>query len=283
MNKTHCETTFYNTNLKYPMLRQVPCFGDGMRPYADGVVSESLKVFESTPGRPLTVHVLWGENHINCNCNHQNKNDPIWAELTIHGLGRDPAFALIKRTTQSYSSSFSQKDHVLSIQWNTQADHYTEYLATLRIYKNDDANSLLLQRTLHAIPPTPIQYNIPDILWAPGLVHQEQELDEEDLLEEEKKSQDNETDHQQNDTSITSSAATFYTRRGFGFELETVTLPPSQEQREKLGLFSHQHILQTAIDQMNHDQSASASSSSHKHSQIQTNMRQWQVASDLQV
>ena len=264
------------------MLRQVPCFGDGMRPYADGVVSESLKVFESTPGRPLTVHVLWGENHINSN--HQNKNDPIWAELTIHGLGRDPAFALIKRTTQSYSSSFSQKDHVLSIQWNTQDDHYTEYLATLRLYKNDDANvvpgqHLLLQRTLHAIPPTPIQYNIPDILWAPGLVHQEQELDEEDLLEEEKKSQDNETDHHHVTTSTTN--ATFYTRRGFGFELETVTLPPSQDQREKLGLFSHQHILQNAIDRMNHDQSASASS--RKHSQIQTNMRQWQVASDLQV
>ena len=104
---------------------------------------------------------------------------------------------------------------------------YPEYLVSLRTY---GTSSLVVQRTLHAIPPPPVgplPFHLKDIIWSPGLFERDEERSNRVLdsifIDASAASQDNVIHKTRR-------------RRGFGLELETVQLPPDCEE----GCFTHQ-------------------------------------------
>lgn len=195
----------------------------------------------------------------------------LTAKLSIHGIAKRPAMALVASTEVSFQNgSFPE----LSLLWNAQAKNdeckrnchndednlelkssYPEYLAILKISFNtaflnnsnefvrkwgNDGDVTILNRCMHITPPPnlPFTYNLEDLIWAPRLFPNDSEnakAEIDRIMERELKSLDNgEDSYHPRDNAIT--------RRGFGLELETVQLHPDYES----DCFTHAQVSQTS-------------------------------------
>jgi len=182
----------------------------------------------------------------------------LTAKLSIHGIAKRPAMALVASTEVSFQNgSFPE----LSLRWNVQAKNdeykknchndeenlelkssYPEYLAILKISCNtaflnnsnelvskggNDGDVVILNRCMHITPPPnlPFTYNLEDLIWAPRMFPND--------LENAKAEIDSIMERQLE--SLGNGEDPFYprdnamTRRGFGLELETVQMHPDYE------------------------------------------------------
>lgn len=199
----------------------------------------------------LKVHVDWGPNRsklykmimISSRSNTSVAGDEtetvLHARITVHGIGRRPAMALLASNESEIDIPNDTNECTfpeISVSWkhnlgDDNGELYPEYLVTLTI---DGPAGKVLQRVLHVVPPPigSLNFALKDIIWAPGLFQGDTDRSKkvvDSIFAFEPKVQ---------------VYGTIQRRRGFGLELETVQMPPDCEG----GCFTHQQQLQKAIE-----------------------------------
>ena len=269
--------TVNKNNMAYPVLRPSPCFGDGLRPHVDGIISETYQTYLSSPDRPLCVSVEWGEGGGFLRHHPlEDENDvaPSWrAELTIHGLGRRPAYQLLVQEEKLWTATDPTQLPTIQVTWKTANSIHPEYLATLRMFRVHNTPTsmelFVLERTLHVLPPPELQlnYSLPDVLRGPRISN-----GRDNHQNNSQPQQNSATKSTTESCSETTERGLIRRRRGFGLELETVQLPPSDEE-----CLTHQEALYAAVKK------ARATTSDKITPEKWHRLLQWKVEQDLQV
>lgn len=210
-------------NRMYPLLVVSPSFGEGMRSFVDDEQSHAHAHFLDDKTMRATVN--WGGWR-------EGNESACRAQLSVRGLGRRPANTELAVSEVTFQPSQGEATELV-LEWKVgtppSAPAYPEYLVELEVWKQQQSSNglareevLALKRTQHALPPiSALDYNIRDILWAPGLYAPDANAAANSPAA------FGHAQHpppQQNDAPPAG-----YRRRGFGLELETVQLPPNPD------------------------------------------------------
>lgn len=265
------EMNFSNCNLCLPKLKASPSYGDAMRYHTESECHENGlgginfnycygdEFKEYLSDGTLRVDVDWGTNHlelcqqiIDTCCSDANNSDTtsasaaakvLLAQITVHGIGRQPAMKLIASNSIQIDVSL-QNDKKLfpffEVKWrhdiNDKTLHlYPEYLVRLNISRHGSIHhNHCITRHLHVVPPPVgrLGFRLQDVIWTPGLFEGDQVHSDEiaDAVLFRRTSDENNKDKD------TDASVVEIRRRGFGIELETVQLPPDTEN----DCFTHQ-------------------------------------------
>ncbi|KAK1742684.1 hypothetical protein QTG54_006281 [Skeletonema marinoi] len=254
---------FTNCNLCHPKLTASPSYGDAIRYHAEseshengvGINCYGDEFKEYLSDGTLRVDVDWGTNHSELYqqlvdaCFSGVNGDTtstltVLAQITVHGIGRRPAMALLASNSIQIDASLQNDNSTkifppFDVKWRHDINIndetlqlYPEYLVRLKITHHGSINhDHGITRHLHVAPPPigRLGFRLSDVIWSPGLFQGDQahsnEIADSVLL---RRTADENKDADDSVVEIR--------RRGFGLELETVQLPPDAEN----DCFTHQ-------------------------------------------
>jgi len=247
---------FTNCNLCHPKITASPSYGDAIRYHAEsephengvGINCYGDEFKEYLSDGTLRVDVDWGTNHSELcqqlvdTCFSGLNDDTsstltVLAQITVHGIGRRPAMALLASNSIQVDASFQNDNSTkifppFNVKWRHDINDetlqlYPEYLVRLQI-SHHGSRSINhghgITRHLHVAPPPigRLGFRLSDVIWSPGLFQGDQahsnEIADSVLL---RRTADEKKDADDSVVEIR--------RRGFGLELETVQLPPDAE------------------------------------------------------
>ena len=200
------------------------------------------------------------------------------AILSVHGIGRRPAMALVASNEIDIEFENTKSDDddgdetnmnggmilhfpEMALSWNASASNssseeqpsliYPEYLVTLKLLRkchdNNNHATPFLTRSMHVLPPpsVPLTYKLHDIVWSPGLFPRRDEIINrvmDDIVVQRRKqlviASENSNDDNCKLNDNDHDQQRYGRRRGFGLELETVQMPPDYES----GCFTHAQV-----------------------------------------
>ena len=222
----------------------------------------------------LQVNVDWGKNHgelaqhIIQSCYYASSESSssvckLRVHITVHGIGKRPAMKLIASNSVDIDVSSTNNTTVFppfGVNWrhgggvnNTSEETsslnlYPEYLVKLHLQPCQYQTSIILgdiTRHLHVAPPPigRLNFHLSDVIWAPNLFRDDQaraNVAVDSILARKIKRGIDGID----DATAATASEIQGRRRGFGLELETVSLPPDYEN----DCFTHQQQFVQTIE-----------------------------------